>query len=134
MSLKIIRVTSIPEVRTGNTIYLLKNAENPALFDFYATNSDGTELLHVATQAETLSSALLYSPTPPPLPNPTKFWWNTADGSLNVQYEAGETVVWVEAMPSIPVPDFDGTGEANTMARSDHNHDTTYAKVGQHEW
>jgi hypothetical protein len=134
MALKIVRVSALPEVVTPNTIYLLRNADDASLFDLYASDSTGQAVRHIATKSESVASVIIYSPTPPALPNPVRFWWNTADASLNVQYENEGTTVWVEAMPSIAVPDFDGTGTANTMARSDHDHDQTYAKIGNNEW
>ena len=66
------------------------------------------------------------------LPSKTPLWWDVTEGSLYVQYNDGVSTAWVEAMPSIVVPEFAGTGTADTMARSDHHHDETYVKVGAH--
>lgn len=134
MAITIHKVNALPAELQGNAIYLIQTPNNAALFDMYVTNADGSAVRHVATRDEILASTVLYSPTPPALPNPVKLWWNTEDGSLNIQYEMGETSVWVEAMPSIAVPEFAGTGEANTMARSDHHHDETYIRQLPSEW
>jgi len=134
MALKIVRVLTLPEEIQPNTIYLVRNPDDSALFDLYASDTEGLTIRHIATKKEIISSVVIYSPTAPDLPTPVPFWWNTTDGSLNIQYTVDEETIWVEAAPSILVPDFAGTGEANTMARSDHNHDTVYVSIAQKEW
>lgn len=132
--LKIDKVLSLPAVLAANTLYLVKSA-TPDLFDVYMSNSDGSAARHLATKDEVTSSVVLFGTTPPPLPNPVLLWWNTAEGTMYVQYNDGEQVYWVEAISSVAVPDFAGSGEASTMARSDHNHDNRYARIdGNHEW
>lgn len=134
MTIKIVRVLNLPEETEASTIYLVRDPDDNKLFDLYATDSEGLTISHIATKKEIISSVVIYSPVTPTLPSASPFWWNTADGTLNVQYNDGENVVWVEAAPSVVVPDFGGNGEANTMARSDHNHDSVYVSIAQKEW
>lgn len=133
-NLRIVKVNSLPVTPDPNTMYLVPVTGSADLFDTYLTNTDGTVVRHIATQDETLASTVLYGPTPPPLPNKTKLWWDTTSGALHIQYSSGENYAWVEAMPSIAVPEFAGTGSASTMARSDHDHDEVYVQIGANEW
>ena len=136
MVMKIKKVLSVPQPDgQGNyeadTIYFVRS--NGKL-ELYLTSSDGKSMSHVPTQGEILRTVVAQQDTPPALPNDVPFWLNTSTFTLHIQYDDGQTVQWIEAMPSYIPPEFAGTGEANTMARSDHNHDETYAKIGALEW
>jgi len=128
----IARVNALPALTEANKLYFVKGEGE--LMDIYLSNADGSAILHVHSQTDTLDRVVIFSPTPPALPTMEPMWWDTTEATLYVQYSDGTSTAWVEAMPSIVVPEFAGTGTANTMARSDHNHDETYVKVGVHEW
>jgi hypothetical protein len=135
--MQIKKVTSVPQPDAGtgkylaNTLYFVRTGGR---LELHLTSSDGSSISHIPTQADILSSTVAYQDTAPALPNEIPFWMNTTTFTLYVQYDDGRSVQWVEAIPSYHVPEFAGTGEANTMARSDHNHDETYAKIGAMEW
>lgn len=127
------KVLALPEVLQPNTIYAVASSV-PDHFDLYVTGIDASTIKRIPTQAETLLSVVALSDDPPAIPCKSPLWWDTGSGTLYVQYHDGETTTWVEAIPSIAVPDFAGSGTANTMARSDHNHDGTYFKLGEASW
>lgn len=136
MVMKIKKVSSIPVPGQdgkyeAETLYFVRTGGR---LEIHLTSSDGASISHVQTQKEVLGAVIAYQDTPPALPNETPFWMDTTNFTLHTQYDDGQTVQWVEAMPSFVPPEFAGTGEANTMARSDHNHDATYAKIGVMEW
>lgn len=133
VGLTIKKVNVLPETFVKDTLYLVKSA-GAEHFDLYASDSDGLTVRHIPTKDEITSSVMLYGEEPPALPNPVKLWWNTVEGTLYVQYNDGNATYWVEAMPSIAVPEFAGTGQASTMARSDHDHDEEYVQIGSNEW
>lgn len=131
--LNIVRVNALPAVLEANTLYMVKGAAGD-LFDIYVVGEEVTSVRHLATKDEITASVILFGDEPPQLPNPVKLWWNTVEGTLYIQYNDGTNTYWVESIASIVVPDFAGTGNANSMARSDHNHDEKYVAVGAHEW
>ncbi len=130
--LSIVRVNELPVTYQANKLYFVKGEGE--LMDIYLSNADGSAVSHLHTQEETLGQIVHFASAPPVLPSKTPLWWDVTEGSLYVQYNDGVSTAWVEAMPSIVVPEFAGTGTADTMARSDHHHDETYVKVGAHEW
>lgn len=134
-NLTISRVNALPTTIASNTMYLVKNATT-GLLDIYVAGNDPTKIQHVASQQETLSSVMLTADVAPDLAVPQMFWFDSSVGTLFVKYydTAASAWHWVEAMPTIAVPEFAGTGVANTMARSDHNHDQTYSTIGAMEW
>lgn len=131
MTLKIKRVNALPGEVEASTIYLVKGGEAASL-EIYVTSEDGLQVRHVPTKGEILSGVVLYSAVAPELPCVNPLWYDITTLTLFVQYSDGENVAWVEAMPSIAVPDFAGNGEANTMARSDHTH--TSIELVANEW
>lgn len=136
MVMQIKKVVSVPQPDgqgkyLPETLYFVRSGGR---IEIYLTSSDGSSISHVPTQAEILSSTIAYSDTPPALPNDTLFWMKTDFMTLYVQYNDGQSTQWVEAIPSHHVPEFAGSGTADTMARSDHNHDSQYAKIGAQEW
>jgi len=131
-ALTIVRVNALPLQTEANTLYLVKKTDT--LFDLYVTSSDGLSVRHVATQEDVLTQSVLFSQTPPALPQASRLWWNTVEGVLYIQYDDGDSVNWVEANPAPLYPEFGGTGSSNTMARADHNHDETYVTIGIHQW
>lgn len=138
MSLNIKKVNAVPVVDGSgkypvDTLFFVAS-QTAGLVDIYLSSSDGAELKHVSTQDETISKAIIFSETAPALPSTSKFWFDEVTFTLYVQYNDGVSAQWVEAIPSYVVPEFAGTGTANTMARSDHNHDTTYLSIGALEW
>lgn len=122
MALKIVRVNALPAEVEANTIYMVKG-EGTSL-EIYVTGNDAMQIRHVPTEEEILSGVVMYSATAPALPNKSPLWYDITTLTLFVQYTDGENLAWVEALPSIAVPDFAGNGTANTMARSDHTHNS----------
>lgn len=123
MALNIVRVNALPDPVAASTIYLVKGSASDAV-DIYVTSEDGLQVRHVPTKDEILSGVILYSTVAPALPSATPLWYDISTLTLFVQYNDGTTTAWVEAIPSIAVPDFAGNGTANTMARSDHTHNS----------
>lgn len=132
-NLNIVRVDALPAQLAVETLYMVKGS-SPDLFDIYVVGKTVADVRHLATKDEITASVIVFGETPPELPSPVKLWWNTVEGTLYVQYNDGAQTWWVESISSVVVPDFAGTGEANSMARSDHNHDQTYVSIGNHEW
>jgi hypothetical protein len=130
-SLRIEKCLALPLEYTANTLYLVKEA-NSNIVKVFISDNTGATLGHVPTTEDILGSTILYSDTTPELPNSSMFWWDTTTGALYVQFISGETTVWVEAMPSIDVPEFGGDGTADTMSRSDHTHSLITLTVS--EW
>lgn len=134
MSFVIAKVKVLPEALAPDTWYAVET-ENPELFDFYVSNKTGTSARKISNRAETLKKVLITSDEAPAFPCESPFWMDSNDGVLYMQYDDGDTVNWVEALSSIAVPEFAGSGEASTMARSDHNHGGSYIlNGGNHEW
>ena len=132
-NLSIVKVNVLPETYVANTIYFVKSA-TASLTEIYISDSTGTSVRHVANQADAVSAVIHYGETAPAAGTLYKLWWNTAELVLYVKHTDGTNELWVENTPNVAIPDFAGTGTANTMARSDHNHDETYAKIGSNEW
>lgn len=136
MVMKIKKVVAVPQpdgqgLYAAETLYFVRKGGR---LELWLTAADGSSISHIPTAAEVLDSTIAYSDLPPALPNETPFWMNTTTFVLYVQYDDGRSVQWVEAIPSHHIPEFAGTGTADTMARSDHNHDETYARIGAMEW
>ena len=130
-SLNFVKLTALPSTFTPNTAYMISK-DGTDLFDLYVSSVDGTTVRNVATREDLLSGVIAMGATPPPLPSPHPLWWNTVSGVLFIQYHKSGVSSWVEAMSNIAIPEFAGTGTANTMARSDHTHDTLVLQVA--EW
>lgn len=130
--LTISRVTALPNTIASNTMYIVKGSNG--LIDIYVAGNDPTSIQHVATQSETIAQVVVYSDTTPSTGVPQKLWFNTATMTLFTKYDDGASVNWVEALPTVAIPEFAGTGSAPTMAHSDHDHDTIYAKIGDLQW
>lgn len=129
-TLTIKKVNALPLTYTPNTMYLVKTA-TANIMEVYISSNDGESVLHISTVNDTLDSTVLFGDTPPSTDTHSKLWWNSAVGSLYVLYDDGTTKNWVEAGPTIAVPEFDGNGTASTMARSDHWHDTLVMQEAQ---
>lgn len=120
MSINIVRVNALPGELEANTIYMVKGVGTE--LELYVTGDDVLQVRHIPTRGELLQGVVMYSPEAPVLPSATPLWYDTTSLTLFVQYTDGTETAWVEAIPSIAVPDFAGNGTANTMARSDHFH------------
>lgn len=136
MVMKIKKVLGIPQPNgqgkyEADTIYFVRVNNR---LELHMTSSDGETITHIPTQGDILSTVVAYQATPPALPNEVPFWMDTYTFVLYMQYNDGRTVQWIEAMPSYVPPEFAGSGSANTMARSDHNHDDAYVKIDVNEW
>ena len=137
MAMNIRKVTDVPvpDGVTGkylpDTLFFVSKNN---FFEQYLTDSTGDNIRRLATPEDIYDGLPVYSDTPPALPCVEKFWFNTAELTLYVQYDDGNVADWVEAISSVQIPEFAGTGTADTMARSDHNHDELYVTVGNHEW
>lgn len=117
----------------ADALYFIQDSTDGYL-KIYLTDTNGDSISHVATHKENVSSACLRQDTPPPFPCASPFWLDTEHLVLCAQYDDGTTTQWVEITPSFALPEFAGTGVANTMARSDHNHNETYVTIGLMEW
>jgi hypothetical protein len=127
------KVNALPAQLVADALYLVKSG-TPGLFDFYAVDSEGLTARRISTQAETINGVIYSGNTEPPANSTHKLWWHDEELVLYVKHVVGEEVLWIENTPNIAIPEFAGTGVANTMARSDHNHDETYAKIGTNQW
>lgn len=143
--MKIIRVNSLPlgtpeSPIVANAIYLLSQTKGgKKQLQIHVSNTAGTELVYIPTETEILGKTITYSNVAPEFPCDSPFWMNTdpSDFSLYVQYTSGPTTIWMDLQSYMTsmVPEFAGTGVANTMARSDHNHDDKYVSIdSNHEW
>lgn len=122
-TLSIAKVTALPLVYAANTLYLLAGAA-PDVVELYLSSNDGSSVRHIPTKEDVLSSSVIFSATTPSTDTASRLWWNMATAALFIRYDDGTTVSWVEAIPSIAVPEFGGNGTDSTMARSNHWHDT----------
>lgn len=122
-SLTFKKVNALPLTYTPSTMYMVKTAR-PGIAEIFISDNTGTSVMHLSTSEDILQESVLFSVTAPSTDTTSKFWWKTDTGALFVLYDDGTDVNWVEASPSIAVPEFDGNGTANTMARSDHWHDS----------
>ena len=104
-----------------NTLYLVKSATGE-LVNAYVTNTAGDAILRFADEQYIRRNYITVSDTPPDLPCETQLWWDSATGNMFIQYDDGNSVSWVEAIPGQVLPEFGGNGVANTMSRSDHFH------------
>lgn len=129
----VVKVNTLPLELAANTLYLVKSSV-AGLFDFYVTDIAGTAVRHISTQAETISAVMYYGETEPDANSTFKLWWNTEELVLYIKHTVGANAVWVENTPNVAIPEFAGNGTANTMARSDHHHNDTYATIGANEW
>lgn len=122
MSMRIIKALALPAVLVPNATYLI--ADGDTLFKMYVVNSDGSAARHIASTDEILSQTVLVSDTAPAASVPQMLWWDSVSATLFVKFNHGNGVDWMEAMPSLTIPDFAGNGTATTVSRSDHFHTT----------
>lgn len=130
-SLTFVKLSALPATFTPNTAYMISKADTD-LFDLYVSSTDGLAVRHIANKADVLNGVIAVGPSAPALPSEHPLWWNTITGVLFIQYTKDGVTSWVEAMSNIAIPEFGGNGTANTMARSDHTHDTLVLKAA--EW
>lgn len=121
-SLRIEKVNELPSTFTGNTLYL--QAVGTTELRIYLSDKDGTSVLHIPTENETLSHTVIRAAEAPTFPCKSMFWFDIDTGALFLQHIIDDVAMWVEAMPSIAIPEFGGNGVAGTMSRSDHTHDS----------
>lgn len=119
--LNFLKLNALPSTFVPNTAYLIAKA-GTSFFDLYISSTDGSAVKHIANMDDMLGNTVLYADAPPTLPNKSPLWWNTATGVLFIQYVNGASQSWVEAISSVAIPEFAGTGTAITMSRSDHTH------------
>ena len=122
-SLIVKRVNALPMVYSANTLYLVKTSR-PGIMEMYLSNAAADSVFHLSTADDVLQESVLFSNTAPSIDTTSKLWWKTDTATLFVLYDDGDSKNWVEASPNIAVPEFDGNGVADTMARSDHWHDS----------
>lgn len=125
---KIHKVLALPGVLEANAIYMIPQAD-PDTFLLYAANSAGTAVKQLGVSGEVLAGVIVTSPTAPdPATSDAMFWWDSGSGSLFVKYVSNGEPAWVEAQPTAIVPQFEGSGGLfgvkDTMARSDHSHES----------
>lgn len=133
-------LSALPDVaeRAPSTLYLIPEGQTG--LRVYLTDKDNTVTRESSSRTETIALIAEYgqpitaSVAPDPATAKSKFWLDDENLILYVLYDDGTTKAWVEAMSSVAIPEFAGTGSADTMARSDHNHDQTYAKILVVEW
>lgn len=137
MAMHIRKVNALPDPDSGTGLYPADTLYFVAKGDFFEqhlTDSTGANIRRLATPEDIYDGLPVFSETAPVLPTVEKFWFNTTELTLYVQYDDGNVVDWIEAIASVVVPEFAGTGTADTMARSDHNHDNLYVKIGDLGW
>lgn len=117
---KIAKVTELPSTIVANTMYLVSSGDSG--LKIYVSNSDGSAVRLIEQPEVDYAKTIVFSDTAPDVSGGAPFWWDTDGGGLFVKYNDGTTTVWVEAVASMTIPDFAGTGEATTIARSDHWH------------
>lgn len=115
-----------------DTMYILGHADGT--FDIYLTNSTGSEMRNAPTRQDIYDGIIIWSDTAPNVNVVQRFWYDTLNLVLYVKYTTDQGTDWVEAIPTYAVLEFAGSGNANTMARSDHDHDEVYVKIGALEW
>lgn len=120
MSMRIFKLPVLPDVFVPNAVYLIP--EGATEFKMFVASLDGTSVRHVPSGGDILSQTVIVSATVPDQSVPQMLWWDSGTGSLFVKYNHGNGTDWMEAMPSLTVPDFGGNGTALTVARSDHYH------------
>lgn len=120
--LRIEKVLSTESITLSpNTLYFVQETGSEVL-NVYLSDKDGTSYKRIADEGYILRNHVTVSDTAPTLPCETQLWWNSAEGSLYIQYNDGVNENWVEAFTGPAIPEFAGNGEADTMARSDHFH------------
>ena len=128
--MKFVMAPTVPETWDPSTYYMI--AQGTDLMSIYVTNEDASSVRHIPLVDEISSSTIVFSETAPVLSVSQNLWWDTKNGNLMVKYNDGTTTAWVESVPSVAIPEFAGTGFANTMARSDHWHEGV--SVMQADW
>lgn len=122
MSMRIIKALTLPDVLVPNATYLISDGVEH--FKMFVTTSDGTSARRIANTEDILSQTVLVSDTAPDATVPQMLWWDSVSATLFVKFNHGNGVDWMEAMPSLTIPDFAGNGTATTVSRSDHFHTT----------
>ena len=117
-----VKVPSLPAEFAANTFYLV--AEGEDLLSIYVTGNDAAVVRHIPLASEMAESTVVFAATAPDVATTKqRIWWETTTGSMFVRLGEGADSVWVEPTTNIVLPSFAGTGEADTMARSDHHHE-----------
>ena len=124
------KVITLPLEFEPNTLYAIPDGVTG--LKLYMSSDDGATVRSVPTSDELMSSMIVFSITAPAVEVPQLFWWDVSTGTLFVKYDDGDRVQWVEGSPSIPFPSFAGNGVAESMARSDHWHNTI--TVDEPQW
>lgn len=126
-TLNIRKVLSLPQAFESNTIYLVKGSA-AGVSKIYISDNTGSAISEVDTSDKALAATISVSTTAPDLGTTTSpFWWDPTRAILFIRYTNESQTSWVQASPNVEVPEFAGTGglfgTADTMARSDHQHD-----------
>lgn len=125
--LNVKKLSVLPESYEASTLYLIKGSGQNDL-KIYLSSADGTEIRTVDQSAEIFSDMMVISETTPDL-NEVRalFWWDPSRAILFIRYTSDTLQYWVQSSPAISIPEFAGHGdlygEADTVARSDHQHD-----------
>lgn len=133
MSLRIIKLNTWPPAQIQqNTLYLVKT-EQETTFTAYLTLENSTEYKRLPTFEEMKSGVIYFGSTLPAIDIEESLWYNSTEATLYVKYNDGVSVSWIEAVPSVRVPDFGGNGQESTMSRSDHEH-IDHLKYNEFQW
>lgn len=120
------KVSALPGVLVANAMYAV--ADGPDRFKFYIADNTGAAARRVDQTQEVLDQVVAISDTAPNLTtSKARFWLNSTTGVLYIRYDNAGNPIWMEAQSSAQIPEFAGTGGlygvADTVARSDHEHD-----------
>lgn len=113
---------SLPAQLEPSTFYMI--AQGDQLMEIHVTNADASQVRRVPLKEDIVTDVVSHVETAPDVTGPEYFWLEPSTGTLFVKYENNGNPVWIEAAPSVAVPEFGGNGSATTMSRSDHTHDS----------
>lgn len=116
------KVLALPATLAANTIYFVPGSRT-GLLDIYVSDSAG-DVAYRTTSTSDVDSIYSTAEVAPAISGHEMFWWDPTSGSLMVKYNDGTSTNWIEASPAVAIPAFAGTGVSDTMARSDHTHDS----------
>lgn len=119
--MKFHRAAALPALKEANTFYMISNGAE--LLEIHVTNEDNSQCRRIPLESDLAVQTVAFSTTAPALDGKESFWWETSTGILFVKFDNAGSPVWVEAVPSVSLPDFAGNGTAVTMSRSDHWHE-----------
>ena len=119
--MKFVLATVLPAQTEASTFYMISSGAE--LLEIHVTNADNSQCRRIPLQDDFTFNLINFSEEAPSFEIPQDLWWDTSTGTLFVKYANDGDMVWVEAIPSVTMPEFAGNGVANTMSRSDHWHE-----------